>query len=228
MKWPSVSVPAIILLAGLSTIDARPLEAGAWPRGDGETFASLTYRSQITESTDQDYASLYFEYGLDAQLTVGLDVGRNPESGDSSALVFLRFPVFKKAESDRFAVEIGAGMAHTLSGGSSATGRLGLSWGRGITFGSRSGWIGADSALVFGTSAIDTVKLDLTLGASLQKSSLAFLQMQMAQPTDGDFSMLIAPTIVYAVTSALKFEAGIGYQPFTDATSLKIGLWTEF
>lgn len=228
MKWPNASAPAIALLAGLSMIDALPLEAGAWPRGDGKTFASLTYRSQITDSTDQDYTSFYFEYGLDARLTVGLDVGRNPESGDSSALAFLRFPVFEGAERDRFAFEIGAGVAHPSSGGSSATGRLGLSWGRGVMFGSHSGWVGADSALVFGSSSIDTVKLDLTVGATLQKWSLAFLQVQMAQPTDGDFSMLIAPTIVYDIAPAVKFEAGLGYQPFTDATSVKIGLWTEF
>lgn len=227
MNWSNKATLRLAIIAGLSAIGASPVSADAWPRGDGKTFTSLTYRAQITDSVDQDYTSFYYEYGIDARLTFGLDVGLNPDNGDRTALAFLRIPVFEAAENDRFAVDIGVGVARS-SGRSSATGRVGLSWGRGLAFGELPGWVGADGSLLFGESAIDIAKLDLTLGATLQDSSLVFLQLQMAQSSDGDFSLLIAPSVALAISPVLKFEVGLGYQPYTDAKSVKFGLWTEF
>ena len=54
------------------------------------------------------------------------------------------------------------------------------------------------------------------------------MQLQYAAPTGGEDSVSIAPSHVISLTRGVFLELGGAYKLTNDATSLKIGLWSEF
>ncbi len=70
---------------------ASPAFSGAWLRAEGDGFLSSTIKVQDDDDTTT-YGTLYAEYGINPDLTVGLDIGSD-EGGDHKGLAFVLMPL---------------------------------------------------------------------------------------------------------------------------------------
>lgn len=199
---------------------AGPLHAGAWPRGKGGLFASaLSYTAG-----GQTYSGIYAEYGVTDRLTLGLDLGRGV-SGNTKAVAFFRLPMMAPINGHNLAWELGAGQ---IAGHSVL--RPGLSWGKGVSLGGKSGWLSADilSELWLGSWQADH-KIDLTFGLNVTERHKAMVQLQAgAQWGDAPF-LRVVPSIVFDVGEITKFEIGVTQSLRGDyETGVKLALWMTF
>ncbi len=202
--------------------------AGAWPRDKDSVF--LSFSSVLSTPTGvlgrdlQVYSSLYAEYGLSRDLTLGLDAGKG-QGGDYSATVFLRMPLLRRAERHRFAFKAGLGLAEddTLV-------NLGASWGRGMETRYGHGWVSLDTDLVYHTRAGTFAgKADLTLGIKPGERTKLMLQLQIGDyPGSGPFVRL-APSVArkFGSRTYVVLGAKIGVVG-DDRAGLKLGTWLEF
>lgn len=154
--------------------------AAAWTRAEGTGFSSQSTRvftTELTSDTDPPFrkatAATYIEYGLYEGVTIGgeLDYAARADGAEESLTrAFLRTR-FWKDDYNVLSGEFSGGypVLHALSADNAARDvtpdlRLGLAYGRGLTWGA-GGW--AEAALSFRKrfqSPADEVKLDLTLG----------------------------------------------------------------
>lgn len=212
---------AVFLLLWLAS-DAM---AGAWLRDKGAGFLSLS--GQLKEPDEfglyrQD-VSLYAEYGLTEQLTLGVDAGHDILQM-SKALVFARVPLGRKDRNTRLAAELGAGQV-----GDDNALRPGLSIGRGIQLWDRDGWLNADGRAVLAEGGARILESDLTFGLSVTDRIKVILQLQAGQPDTGDAYATFAPSIVYETKPGAHLEIGLS-QPLTggDLRGVSLGLWRMF
>lgn len=207
---------------------AGPAHSGAWPRAKGTSFLSASYQLQLNDTTDQDYTSVFYEYGLTDRWTLGFDGGHNPVTDDSSPIVFLRHPVLENDGPNLYAAEIGVG-AVELGGDLVGVIRPGFSWGRGYQLANGGGgWMGIEASYAFRGDGSQVAKMDGTLGYNLASGSLTFLQVQTYYPRGDELSVAVQPTYVQKVTDALFLEFGGNYKITNGAVSVKIGVWTTF
>lgn len=213
----------------LCQLHAAPAAAGAWLREEGTGFSAtsfgLSYFYDISQST-------YLEYGLRPDLTLGADISTFQsrfgfQSG--AATLFLRFPLGSPNDRGRWAYELGAGA--TWIGEEVVPHVKGsLSWGRGITFAERSGWLAVDASLRWdfglGTSQI---KLDGTAGLDFTDVTAGMLQLFVTQTRSGTFAK-VAPSVVFSPKQS-KFRIQIGSEIPVRApqdTMFKLGIWRSF
>lgn len=201
---------------------AAQANAGAWPRDEGKSFLSLSLESHA----EDDYLSLFYEYGLTPNLTLGLDAGHDPEAGTSSAIVFLRYPVFSGG-ANAFAVELGLGET-VQSGQTVATIRPGVYWGRGIEIAGLIGWTGVEMTYAQGSNGEALGKIQATIGASLGNNRLAIMDLQYENPSIGESFVAIAPSYVFEVAQNTRLQVGLRHKVDTGTTAAKIGLWVDF
>jgi hypothetical protein len=219
-----LGVLALALLSGLPSADRA--EAGAWPRDDGASFLSVSLESPVDTTAAGLFASLYYEYGLTSKLTFGIDAGRDVNTRSTSALVFLRYPVFSGG-AHTVAVELGLGET-VQNGRSSATIRPGLSWGRGLQIGDLNGWTGIEATYAHRADDSSLGKIDATLGANLAEGRLAMVQLQYEAPSNGQSLLAVAPSYVFGLTRTTRLQVGLRHELRTGTTSAKIGLWLDF
>ena len=217
-------VPGALAALLISAVQAG---AAAWPRAEGQSFLSYSYQFQINETTDRNYSSLYYEYGVTERLTFGIDAGRSDGSGDLTGLFFLRRPVLSTDAGTWISAELAVG-AIEIEDEIYDVLRPGLSWGRGFQTGLGNAWAGVESSYAFRGDGSEEGKIDATIGLNHASGSLSLVQLQYAAPTDGEDSVSIAPSHVIDLTSGVFLELGGAYKLTNDATSLKIGLWSEF
>jgi hypothetical protein len=197
-----------------------PLWAGAWPRGKGNVFAS-GYTYAVPSGT---YTGLYGEWGLTDKLTLGIDVGRGV-SGQDKAVAFLRAPLIAPLAGHRFAWEIGAGR---IAGDTVI--RPGLSWGKGLDWAGRSGWVALDTVAELRTNSLAVdAKADLTLGLNINDARKLMVQIQAgAQFGDTPF-LRIVPSMTFALSDRSQVEFGISQSLRGDyETGIKAALWWQF
>ena len=220
----SLALSLMLVLAG-----APVAQAGAWLRAEGTGFASTTL------STDRDRevsTSAYLEYGLTQTLTLGGDFYYGSDLTtfqEGSGIVFLRFPLGPTDGANRFAAHVGIGTRYTELEFLKAA-EIGLSWGRGLQWGDRYGWIGVDSSLNEAEAPADgRIKLDGTLGMGLTDRSKVMLQV-FNTFEGGETYGKLAPSWLFApgggkTTFQLGFET-----PFAGGgnPTLKLGVWVEF
>ncbi len=221
-KWCLVPGLAAALLAAPQTATAA-----AWPRGEGNGFVSLSHQLQLNETEDQDYSSLFFEYGVSEALSLGLDAGYNPTSRDRSAIVFLSRSLVELQVPDAVAVELGFG-AVDIDGERYGVLRPGASWGRGWQIGARSGWTGIEANYAFRGDGSRLGKLDATFGVNHENGSLSILQIQTSKPSDDDWSATLAPAYVRALERDWFVEIGATFKLTNGANALKLGVWKAF
>lgn len=159
-------------------------DAGPWTRSPGEGFSSQEFRYLRTDAEGDDAfasasVSLYAEYGVTPDLTVGLksdqsirvdDVEGGAQSGRIGA--FARYGVWRGGDGAAAAVELGGSMAvsdfqapETPAGDTSSEIRGAGLYGFGFTSGYGDGWVDGALGLSYFTGARATeVKLDLTAG----------------------------------------------------------------
>jgi len=231
-----------VLLLGFM---AGPLWAGAWQRGAGEGFASISHWQAAPTDAEGtgSYTALFAEYGLTPMLTFGLDAGRSV-SGATKAVMFLRASLSNWGGGP-VALELGLG---EIAGQSVL--RPGLSFGRSLEGTLGAGWLSVDTVLELDldTQAVD-IKADVTLGVTPRAKSGApsdwtvMLQVQTGL-VDLKHSLLIlqdtgirpepsflriVPSVTYRLSDRMDLELGY-YRSLTSINEkgVKLGIWTRF
>lgn len=202
--------------------------AGAWPRAQGDGFASLSIRlgwpQDISTWTSvdptEDYSTLYLEYGLTDRLTVGMDVGHSV-AGSGKTVFFFQWPLRQSDKGLQISAQFGFGRI-----ASQHVVRPGLSMGWAL----KTGWLSIDGVA---ESYVDTgrtdLKLDMAWGLNLPKDGKLILQVQTGQPDGRDPFVRVAPSLVMPLRGPVKMETGVTWGMTGDTSmGLKFGLWTDF
>lgn len=218
-----------ILVILLAITVANSAQAGPWLREKGTTFtavsASTTYYLDTASQT-------YLEYGLSEKTTLIGDLSmirlRNaPESG--YATVSLRRALSKPDATAKWAYELGLGVgwigAETLP-----YLRTGLSWGRGMKWGDKSGWATVEASAIWDlTHAQHVAKVDMTVGMNFTEVTAGMIQLYTAHMF-GENVATVAPSVIFSPKSS-KFRIQIGSESQLGNlgnSALKLGLWREF
>ncbi|WP_323766574.1 hypothetical protein [Antarctobacter sp.] len=217
------------LAAGLiACLVAGSAQAGAWPRKQGDGFASLSIRlgwpqdmgTWTSVDPTEDYSTLYVEYGLTDRLTMGLDVGHSV-SGSGKTVLFFQWPLRQSDTGAQVSAQFGFG---TVSGQRVVRPALSVGWGL------KKGWISIDSvAETYVDTGKTDLKLDMTWGRNLSKDRKLILQVQTGQPDGRDPFVRIAPSLVLPLRGPVKLETGLTWGLTGDTSmGLKFGVWTDF
>lgn len=220
---------SVIFALILALTSAPTAQAGAWLRGKGDGFTSTTLSSTADQTLSTGF---YFEYGLAEKLTLGLDISYGVDFTtfeEGSGIAFLRFPLGPTDQTHKFAAHVGVG-ARYLVGFYLPAAELGLSWGRGIEWGGKYGWVNVDTSYNRSQSPTDPrIKIDGTVGMGLTERSKVMLQMFNTIEGGTTFSRL-APSYLFApgggkTTFQLSVEIPVagGGDP-----ALKLGVWRSF
>ncbi|MGR3454826.1 hypothetical protein [Pseudooceanicola sp.] len=199
---------------------------GAWPRGEGLGFASVTTR--ITDGTlptaPRVRHSVYLAYGLTERigLTVEVDLagGRVPK-----ALGLYTLSLLPRDHPWKLSLALGGG---TLNGTPAISPRFTL--GRGFTVFGTAGWAEAALAGEFTRAAGGQAgKLDLTLGLSPTPRLRSYVQVFAYQSFAGPRFIRAETSLAYRVHRRVWFDVGVstGITPVRDHR-LKLGVWTAF
>ncbi|QDL92356.1 hypothetical protein FDP22_11565 [Paroceanicella profunda] len=233
---------AILRLGCAALLAAGPFwaagaRAGAWPRGEGAAFLSL---STLLSTPAREFplprtefgnrVELYGEYGLTADWTLGFDLADAPgDFGETTGIAFARRTVWQGAR-DVFALEFGLGMRHDEDSGTSARLRPGASWGRGFETGWGGGWMGLESSVEF-TPPEDTLilKLDATIGLRPTENWALFAQLQNTRITDSGTYIKIEPSAAYRLSESSRIVLGVNIGLYGDTDlGVKLSSWLEF
>ncbi|MBE3640268.1 hypothetical protein [Mangrovicoccus algicola] len=152
-----------------------PLLAGAWPRGKGNGFLSLSYEETmrrgeagaalglsdrvLTEEPDRyGFSAFYAELGVTDRLTFGLDAGQDHGPDTYQVIAFAVMNVSPADWRTQIALELGLGqrdypadafdaapLAELEEGGTETVIRPGLSLGRGFSTRLGDGWAAIDA-----------------------------------------------------------------------------------
>ncbi len=212
-----------VLSLAVSVLSASTADAGAWLREQGKGFIA----GSVTAGGDDTIVNAYAEYGWRPNTTVGLDVESNSDATNGTAGVFVVRPLGPTDQTSRYSWNIGGGLDWSpvamdpfLKGG--------VSWGRGITLGTRSGWATVDASVKWSFGdAPTTTKIDSTLGLGLNERVQGMMQLFITFD-GGDASVKLAPSLLYSPKSG-AFTVQLGAEiPSTGDTTFKIGLWRNF
>lgn len=235
----------------------EPAVAGAWPRGKGEAFLSVAYEYTATREDAQElivdtgqfepetfgFTSIYGEFGLTDQITIGIDTGAEDAPDTRQTIIFGTVGITPSDWRHQVALEFGIGQREfppdaddaanikdLRDGGTERVLRPGLSWGYGFSTKWGGGWAAIDLRHELRQERDETVtKVDMTLGLAPDEKNLFFLQSQYSDYPQATANIRLVPTYVrkfgpgFALESALLYDARGG-----DRVGLRAGLWWEF
>lgn len=219
---------AALLSAALFSValfSASSASAGAWLRAEGTGFSAS---SLVLTETGQINSALYLEYGWRPRLTLGLKIDADMtlgRLGNGSGFAFVRRPIGRGEQSFKLAYEVGVGS--TFGQASDMLLLTGLSYGRGVSIGSRHGWLAIDGAVEWSLGdRTDTAKLDTTFGLAVTDRFKVMVQVFVSQ-TDTASSLTTASSVIWQPRDS-RASYQIGIEVKNSATALKLGLWREF
>ncbi|MEP1766896.1 MAG: hypothetical protein ABJJ53_09715 [Sulfitobacter sp.] len=208
---------------------AQTAQAGPWLREKGAAFLAVSFSTTYFLDTS---SQTYLEYGLTDKMTIIADIGiarlRNSPTGGYTTLSFRR-SILPADRTSKLAYELGVGtgwigdefLPHV---------RTGLSWGRGISMGKKSGWTTIESAVNWDlTNQLHVAKLDATLGINFTDVTAGMMQIYSAH-TVYDSIATIAPSIIISPKNG-KYRPQIGTESQIgniQNSVLKLGLWRDF
>ena len=222
------------------------VQAGAWARGEGETFGTLALEGNSLGAT----LTFYGEYGYSEQLTLVVDGFLAENNTTLSAVTYARY-TFPSEGRNVWAISGGLGGEYRIdereeqlvAGGPinvvdqprmGAFLRVGAHYGRGLN----NGWLAADFSYDIGKlislenppredEDIERIKLDLTYGRRLS-DDLSVIGQVFLQDYDGTASQSVQVSAAYSLGKS-TLEAGVrqGFGPSSE-TTLKLGLWRSF
>jgi hypothetical protein len=208
------SLLLLVLLAPRAT-------AGAWPLPAGEGHLSVSVEGDRGDGTGA-YSTLYLEHGLAGGRTAGLDLGLSEAEVDK-AVAFLRWHGGAD-DGTRLAYELGAGKVDDH-----AALRPGLSLGRGVAFGERTGWVALDTRAVLFDDMALRLEADLTVGGDAGTGDKWLVQVQMAAPSDAAPYVKLAPGYAFGMGAGRHLRVGVTAGLVgLDAVKLDLGLWQRF
>jgi len=238
-------MPRALALLILFCLTAPGALAGPWPRAKGEAFLSFA----IEYSDRRDYGSLYAEYGLTENLTLGLDLGATT-SDAKKAIAFARWPVGDNAGPLHMAVQLGVGYAErwrtppfklVVKGGGPLPPlpgprpkmrpvlQTGFSVGRGLKLLGHNGWITLDTRAEMDEAFASHYAADATLGLTAPKGHMLIMQLQTGATDTGESWAKLAPSYVLELSDTQHLEMGLvaGLAGDTDVAA-RLGLWQRF
>jgi len=165
--------------------------AGAWPFPKGTGQLSFSVEGDRGDGTGT-YSTLYAEYGLRDDRTLGLDLGFARSDADK-AVVFYRWNQQPNGNS-RLAYEFGIGMVD----GKAAL-RPALSLGRPITLGNGYGWVALDARAILRDDMQGRLEADLTIGGDAGGDDKWLVQIQTAAPSYEAPYAKIAPSYAFGL-----------------------------
>lgn len=203
--------------------------AGAWLREKGAGFMAVSFAgTYYLDTTTQSY----HEYGLSDKTTIIADVTMTRPRYDvpgGVATVSLRRALSAENARAKWSYDFGVG-AGWVGAEIRPHLRTGLSWGRGMTWGQKSGWMGVDGAIIWDLGqAVHLTKIDATFGANFTDVTTAMVQFYTAH-INGAHSATLAPSLVFnpkqsSFRMKLGTESPLGR---LESTALKLELWREF
>lgn len=212
------------LLALLCLLAATPALGGAWPRGEGNGFMSVTTRFSDGTLPDEPGArtSLFLDYGVTARSGLSFELD-TAEGEIEKALAFHNFTWTAPDSAWQFTTSLGAG---TLNGEAAFSPRASV--GRGFTIFGTPGWAEAVASGEF-TQSNRAGKLDLTLGLAPDPRLRTFVQVFAYKARGGETFIRGESSVAYQITRDIWIDGGIstGITPDTDHR-FKIGIWTAF
>ncbi|MEM6940189.1 MAG: hypothetical protein AAF943_16555 [Pseudomonadota bacterium] len=223
MRFKAALVATTLLTAG------SPAVAGAWLRAEDSGFASFTFGAT---QDDRFTTSLYLEYGLWPETTVGLDANVSTLGSDintGSALVFLRRAIGPTDRPLKLSYELSLGALRqderTLPAAEAT-----VSVGRGLQIGERNGWVNIDASYLYEPTRGDHLgKLDVTAGLDFTRRTTGVLELNYSAGEDDDFGA-IEPSVLFRLgggDTRVRLGAQIPWEG-SDDVSLELGLWRDF
>lgn len=179
-------ISRLIFILCLTQLSAAAAWDGPWLREQGSSFASFSFSA----SMDLDARSTgYFEFGITPTSTIGLDLGFsriNTGAKLGYGTLFLRRALGPSDTPNKFAYDIGIGGTY---GGPNRDMiphvKTGLSWGRGVQLGGKSGWATIDSGVLWNLNDYNHVtKIDTTVGLNFSQTTTGILQLNLANQAD--------------------------------------------
>lgn len=210
---------SLALCCMLGWLAAGPARAGAWLRDEGDGFSTWNIKVQ-DGGTTKAYSTLYAEYGLNPDLTGGLDIGGD-ETGDYKALAFVLMPIRRDTLHVAFQLAAGAIANEPAL-------RPGISVGRGLRIGGLDGWANIDLRAPITPDNVG-LAIDATLGLTIWEGTKMIWQLQQGgMLIEPDFLRATA-SVVWQVSPGRHFEIGtttslINAEDF----GLQIGIWKTF
>lgn len=191
------------------------VDAGAWARGEGQTYAALG----IEAAEAGIAATLFAERGMSEKITIGLDGFVDEENESLTATAFARY-TFDTKGPNVWAVSVGLGgeyrvderLLQLTAGGPMFTAdhrraggflRLGGHYGRGL----ENGWFAADASYALGRlksqddpplpdEDIARAKIDITYGRRFSEPITAIGQLFL-EDYDGDDAASVQVGVTY-------------------------------
>jgi len=181
--------------------------AGAWPREHGTVYLALSETMTVNSlGVPRRFQSLYAEYGVSPQLTLGFDGFLSGPGGSSETFLFLSFPLRTNSQIDRYALTIALGEHADLTGSPAPALRIGLNWGRNIG----SNWLAINNFATFRKAADNPLlKLDATWGYHVSDDLDLMLNLR-AETYDGATNKIeFAPGLTWQTGFGNRIEVGL-------------------
>jgi len=216
-------------------LTATQLQAGAWPRGKGNTFVSLSYALSADRATlgsgslDPDgYVSLMIEHGIHERYTFGLDAGR-ADGGEYKAVAYLSRVFGPMDARTKFALHFGGGYSRHFAAEDPLV-YLGGSLGRGLDTPWGAGWAALDTTIYYRVNTQRLVtKADVTFGVNANDRLKLFVQVQGGKYPDNDPYLRVVPSMAYKLGDRQHIELGVPVDLVGGQTiGIKIGTWLSF
>ncbi|UOA25805.1 hypothetical protein [Pseudosulfitobacter sp. DSM 107133] len=218
-----------IAICFCASLAAAPAGAGAWLRDKGRGFTATS--SMLTDQMETK-SSFYFEYGLTAQTTVGLnlDMTMSGLGQSGTAFVFARRALPFGGKQSLWAYELAMGARFDGASPRPLAG-LGLSYGRPFKLGAYDGWLGVETALRWDFATTRrTLKIDTVAGLTFSERSKTMVQVFWSADSLGYTSTTFSPSYIYTPKRG-KFSYLVGVEAARSHTTrygIKLGLWREF
>ncbi len=203
--------------------------AGPWLREKGSAFTAVSFTGNYYLETG---TQTYLEYGLTEKTTLVADLGFSHQhflEETGYATVSIRRAITARNAKSKWAYELGAG-AGWIGSTTLPHLRTGLSWGRGVEWGKKSGWMTVEAAVIWDlTFAQHVTKIDTTLGINFTDVTSGILQLYTANVLNQTIGT-IAPSLTFSPKQK-KFRIQIGSESQIgnwENSAIKIGLWREF
>ena len=205
------------------------LAAGAWPREEGQVFVSFGGNFLLSDGAQLPVhydPTLYLEYGVSTELTLGLAYHKAAQDRVDAGMIFMRLPFGPNTGADHFAFSLGVGARTDRDTADEALLQGGLHWGRGFD----EGWFSVDYTATYGSERRSfQSKADFTWGQDLTSHWTAFFQMQIGEGLGGDFYAKANPAIVYRINERNRLSIGaIKALTGDGGSALKLELWSQF
>ncbi|SFC97157.1 hypothetical protein [Tropicimonas isoalkanivorans] len=236
----------LLLISLLAAVGTSATAGGAWPRGKGNGFLSVSWTtfgdavgyvkeisgplSEKPELELTNESAVYAEYGISERLTFGLDSFSRRESNLSSAILFIAAALGNLDWKNHYGAQIGYGPVRDWLDRKDSVLRAGLAYGRGYQSPWGDGWVEVDGKLGWQVDAEERYwKIDSTLGYNATDRSMLYLQIQSGAGVDGPIYVRAVPTYVRRFGHGISVESAIllGMQN-DNAQGLKLGAWLDF